>query len=222
MLAGLSRLYENSDPFAVLMCRSYQLYHRDPLPTIAGFLFANLFLEFRTESSSYRLKDLINYVYDHVDSRTGKLILKSIKPNEMSDDEFLLYHLRTRCSLRGVEFLTEVFDGRETVPDIEFLPHLKEGLEIWIEDKVILDILEDNMTMEYAKVFLDKVNVIEISEYGLFNALAESYNLKILRDLSYLWEKIMAATSGENVVSIEVVREIFSNERERHILFGRL
>ena len=73
LLAGLSLLYENSDPFGVLICRAFQLYHRDPLPTIANFLFANLYVGLREdiEDEEYNLEDVINYVYDHTDATTG-------------------------------------------------------------------------------------------------------------------------------------------------------
>lgn len=67
--------YDNSDLFGVIMCRALQLYHVDPLPTLAGFLFANLFASFRSEHGNYSLHNVIEYVYDHVDQKTGNLVI---------------------------------------------------------------------------------------------------------------------------------------------------
>ena len=55
ILAGLSMAYESSDQFGVLICRSLQLYHADPLPTLGGFVFANLYKNYRTEEGTYDL-----------------------------------------------------------------------------------------------------------------------------------------------------------------------
>jgi hypothetical protein len=66
------------------------------------------------------------------------------------------------------------------------------------------------------------VETVEIDEYHLFNALAKSYNRKILRDLSYLRGRILEMTGGEEQVNESVVNKIFYNERERYILFTRV
>jgi hypothetical protein len=76
-----------------MICRAFQLYHADPLPTIAGFLFANLYVEERLEDDDYSLENLINYVYEHVDMITGRLIIENLKPVDMPRVAYLLYHL---------------------------------------------------------------------------------------------------------------------------------
>jgi hypothetical protein len=93
LLAGLITLYNSSDDQGVLICRAFQLYHPDPLPTLAGYLFANLFKAYRTEDGEYPLEGIIQYVYEHVDMVTGKVIFDAIQPSHMQGDLFLLYHL---------------------------------------------------------------------------------------------------------------------------------
>jgi hypothetical protein len=66
----------------------------------------------------------------------------------------MLYHLQTRCSLRSVEFVKNLFGDEEIISDVEFVSQFKEGLEIWIDDQELLDILEDDMTFEIAYVFV--------------------------------------------------------------------
>lgn len=156
ILAGLSLLYEKSDHFGVLICRAFQLYHRDPLPTIANFLFANLYVGLRgdIEDEEYTLDAVINYVYDHTDEQTGSIIIQYLRPSDMDDIAFLLFHLQTRCSQQGQEILDKIFDGRESISDVECLKGFKDAIDIWLDDEAVLDILEDDMTPEDASVLI--------------------------------------------------------------------
>jgi hypothetical protein len=71
-------------------------------------------------------------------------------------------------------------------------------------------------------VFITPVEPKQIDEYNLFNALAQSYNRKIRGDLSYLRSILIEKTGGSEAVSSRVVDEVFSNKREKQILFSRI
>ena len=80
----------------------------------------------------------------------GMLIIEALMPHEMGLYAWMLYHLRSRFTNLGAEFLKEIFAGKESIPDTEFLALVKSKTEIWISDEAILEILEDEMTMEDA------------------------------------------------------------------------
>ena len=102
------------------------------------------------------------------------------------------------------------------------MKEVKDVVDIWIDEKSVLDILEDEMTPEDAAVLFQPVDEERISEYDTFNALANSYNEKIRGDLSYLRQKILTANGGSEDVSADIIEKIFSNERERNILFRNM
>ena len=75
--------------------------------------------------------------------------------------------------------------------------------------------------MEDAQTLVEPMDEIRISEIHLFNALAHAYNEKIREDLSFLRSKLLTASGGYDEVSDRVIQEIFRNETERNILFGK-
>jgi hypothetical protein len=203
----------------VLICRGLQLYHPDPLPTIAGFHFARMYTDIRQEDGTFPLDEIITYAYTNLDQHVGAHLVASLKPDDMTDVAYLMYRLRVRCSTLPETFLDEVFSESDAVPDTEFLAAVREQIALWIEDEPILELLEDEITREEAEVFFDPAEEELVDEYALFNALAVSYNTKIRGDLSYLRGLLMAETEGSEQVPSEVVQKIFVNHREYAILF---
>ena len=141
--------YENSDPNGVLICRALQLYHADPLPTLAGFVFANLYKYHRKEGGLYPLNSVISYIYEHLDERAGNLVIQELRPEDVSEVEFIIYRLRVTNKWTQ-EDLEKLFEGRETLTDVEFLAAYRESTTTWMLDEPILDLLEDQMTIEDA------------------------------------------------------------------------
>ncbi|MEE4247034.1 MAG: hypothetical protein V2I33_16595, partial [Kangiellaceae bacterium] len=92
--AGLFMAYEQSNMEAVLIARALQLFHRTPMPTIGGNLFAHLYIKLRDEDGMYSMQALINYMYDHIDRLTGTAFLKRLKPEDMSDLQYLVFRLQ--------------------------------------------------------------------------------------------------------------------------------
>jgi hypothetical protein len=80
----------------------------------------------------------------------GQLFIQLLQPDDLTPVEYTLNHLRIRCGGFDQAFIEEAFAEREVIPDTEFLPLLKEQGEIWIDDDAILDMLEDEMTIENA------------------------------------------------------------------------
>ena len=221
ILAGLSMAYENSDPFGVLICRALQLYHADPLPTLAGFVYANLYKYHRQEGGFYPLNEVISYLYDHIDEKTGNLVVQELQPSDVSEVEFIIYRLRVRNKWTQ-EDLEKLFEGRESLTDVEFLAAYRESTDIWMLDEPILDLLEDKMTIEDAQFIMTEVEDIEIEEYQLFNSLAAAFNSKIRMDLSYLSDRLTEDMADETaVIPKETIETIFENKRERKILFPK-
>jgi len=152
ILAGLSLLYESSDRYGVLMCRTLQLFHADPLPTIANTIYSHLYTEIREdhEGEEYVMGQILDYVYEKCDKMAGLLIIEALQPHEMGLYAWMLVHMRSRFDNLGEEFLEEIFAGKDSIPDTEFLAFAKSRTEIWIPDDAILEILEDDMTLEDA------------------------------------------------------------------------
>ncbi len=82
--------------------------------------------------------------------------------------------------------------------------------------------MDDNIDPEEAEAFITPVQPVTLSERTLFNALAISFNEKIRGDLSYLRSVLLAKTEGSEEVSDEVNDVVFSNSREKQILFSRI
>jgi hypothetical protein len=116
----------------------------------------------------------------------------------------------------------EIFGSNESVSDKLFLEKCREKVTIWIDDELILDILDDEITMDEAEIFITPVENTPLDETSLFNGLANSYNQKIRADLSYLRGLLYEKTNGDDYVSEAVVEEVFANVRERMILFSRI
>ena len=205
------------------MCRTLQLFHADPLPTIANTIYSHLYTEIREdhEGEEYVMGQILDYVYEKCDKMAGLLIIEALQPQEMGLYAWMLVHMRSRFDNLGEEFLEEIFAGKDSIPDTEFLAFAKSRTEIWIPDDAILEILEDDMTLEDAQTLVEPMDEIRVSEIHLFNALAHAYNEKIREDLSFLRSKLLTASGGYEDVPETIIQQIFRNETERNILFGK-
>lgn len=219
IIARLNMMYEDSDPDGVLIARTLQLFHINPLPTLAGLQFARLHKTMRTPEGDYELASVIEYMYSEVEALLGRLFVEKMRPSDLSPNEYLLIHLQVCCRNQGEQFIDEIFEGRDTIPDTEFLEILRQDTPVWIDDDTILDLLEDDMSRETVTFLCQEPKVVEIDEDQLVRALAEAYNENARRDLVFLRNRLFEASNGSEEINDEVLNTIFTNKRERQILF---
>jgi len=75
------------------------------------------------------------------------------------------------------------------------------------------------MTRETVTFLCQEPNVVEIDEDQLVRALAEAYNENARRDLVFLRNRLFEASNGSEEINDDVLNTIFTNKRERQILF---
>jgi hypothetical protein len=99
-----------------------------------------------------------------MNEQLGLLFIQLLQPDDITPTEYTLHHLRIRCGTFDSAFIDEAFAENETIPDTEFLPLLREQGPIWITDEAILEMLEDNMTVEDAQALFVDPEVEMITE----------------------------------------------------------
>ena len=89
MIGGLGVLFRSSDEDGVLISRAYQLFHYDPMPTAAAFLYAELHKLPRDKTTGkFDMEQIFNFVYENVEKLAGLHFIEALKPEDMDLKEY--------------------------------------------------------------------------------------------------------------------------------------